>query len=562
VTAEAPERGPARLVGVALVLLTFLVYGRVAGYPFLRFDDASYVVDNPAVNAGLSAEGVRWAFTAFHSSNWHPLTWLSHMLDCQLFGLDAGKHHLVSVLLHALTALLCLAFFLRATGRLWPSAFVAAAFALHPLRVQSVAWISERKDVLAGVFFFLALLAHLAQARAPAGSGARRRAYGLLLLAFVGGLLAKPTVVTLPVVLLVVDLWPLQRWRDVGPARLVQEKVPLVLLALLSALLTVSAQRAGGALGSLAELPLDARISNALAAYGTYVVDSFAPLGLAYFYPHPALVDPGWTVFGPRALVPAALLVGFTVLLCLGRARHAAPLAGWSWFGLMLVPVIGLVQVGEQSHADRYAYLPLVGLHALVAFAPVPRRLRGAWPVALGLLALTWAGLAWREVGYWRDSRTLFERALVTTERNYLAETGLANVLRDDGEVERARAGYARALALRPAFVPALFSAGLLEHEAGNADAAVALYRRAIEAQPSHVQAHLNLGAVLGASGRLGEAIDAFGACLDLAPDEPSARANLEGVVARLESWLADDPDDDQARALLARARRALGSDG
>ncbi len=555
---RSAERGTAAIVAILLVLATFLAYGRVADAEFLRFDDGDYVTENPFVRAGLSWPGVRWACTRFHSSNWHPLTWLSHMLDVELFGLDPAGHHLANVALHAATAVLLFLFFDRTTGARTRSALVAGLFALHPLRVQSVAWVSERKDVLAGFFFVLVLLAWARYAAAPS-----RSRYLLALVLFALGLCAKPSLVAVPLVLLLVDFWPLARWSRATRARNLLEKLPFLVLALLSSAITLLAQRSGGALAPSLVIPLGARVANAASSALTYVGRTFWPAQLCYFHPHPALVDPLWRPVNAQALASGAVLLFATGAALLLRRARPALFVGWCWTLVMLLPVIGLVQVGEQSWAERYAYLPLVGVYVALLFAcEPPRALRV--PLALALLALLAAcTVATRRATLaWLDSRSLYERALLVSDKNYMAETGLANVLRDQGEIARARELYQAALAVRPTFAPALYGLGLLEQEAGDLERATALYERALASHPGLVQAHLNLGAVLGQRGELDRALEEFGRVLELVPDQPEARGNLERVRDRLRALVREGRADEATVKRLARVEEILNRDG
>jgi tetratricopeptide (TPR) repeat protein len=557
VGAEAPRvtRG-ARWIPLGLALATFVVYARVLDAEFLRFDDGEYVVDNPAVRAGLTASGARWALTAFHSSNWHPLTWLSHMLDVELFDLDAGRHHAVNVLLHAATAVLLQWFFARATRAPIRSALLASVFALHPLRVQSVAWVSERKDLLAGLAFALLLLAWLRYAERPT-----RGRYLAALGAFACGLLAKPMLVSAPLVLLVLDRWPLAR--DVPLRRRLLEQVPFVALALASCLLTLAAQRAGGALSTSLELPLVARLSNACVGVWIYLAKLVWPSGLAYFHPHPALVDPAWKPFSAAALAAAGALVAAALALLVAGRRNPAVLVGSAWTVAMLLPVLGIVQVGEQAWAERYAYLPLVGPTIALFFgvraAPAVERTLGLL-CAVALVPL--AVLTWRATGAWLGSEALYRQALIATERNYMAHTGLANVARDAGGIDQARAQYEAALEIRPAFAPALYGLGLVEQERGNRARAIELYERAIASLPGLAQAHLNLGTCLGETGELDRAIEEFGIVLALRPGEPAARANLALVRDRFAPLVESGAADPATRARHARARELLERDG
>lgn len=396
---------------IGLVVIVLVLYARAFEFEFLRYDDGDYVVNNPGVNGGLSLESLRWALTAFHSSNWHPLTWISHQMDVQVFGLRAGGHHLVNVLLHAVNAVLCFLVLEKATDRRGPSLFVAAAFALHPLRAQSVAWVSERKDVLAGLFFFLTLLAWLRYVRQPS-----TRRFGLALLAYAAGLASKPSIVTLPLLLLVLDFWPLARHRGEGARRwaaLCREKLPFLALAVLTAIVTLNAQEEGGALGSYA-FTLGERVGQAFHGYAFYVEKTLLPLGLCYFYPHPAVVHDDWSPLF-SGLMFGAVFTALTVGAWRLRERAPAVFAGWLWFVITLLPMIGLVQVGEQAYADRYAYLSTLGLLIALAFQPA---VRATWVYPALAALLFWGSFTAIEVGYWRDSRSLFARALQVTNRN------------------------------------------------------------------------------------------------------------------------------------------------
>ncbi len=553
-SARSAERGTAAIAAVLLVLATFLAYGRAAEAEFLRFDDGDYVTENPFVRTGLTWPGVRWAWTRFHSSNWHPLTWLSHMLDVELFGLDPAGHHVVNVALHAATAVLLFLFFDRTTGARMRSALVAGLFALHPLRVQSVVWVSERKDVLAGSFFALVLLLWARYAAAPS-----RSRYLLALALFALGLCAKPSLVTVPFVLLLVDYWPLGRWSRATSTRLLLEKLSFLVLALLSSAVTLLAQHSGGALTPTVTIPLAARVANAASSALAYVGRTLWPAQLCYFHPHPALVDPLWRPLNAHALSSGAVLLLATSAAILLRRARPAFFIGWCWTLVMLVPVIGLVQVGEQAWAERYAYLPLVGIYVAVLFAfEPPRALR--LPLALALLALlaVSAVVTRRATLAWLDSRSLYERALAVSDKNYMAETGLANLLRDRGEIPLAREHYQAALAVRPTFAPALYGLGLLEQEAGDLDRASALYERAIASHPGLVQAHLNLGAVLGERGELDRAIEEFATVLELVPDQPDARGNLERVRDRFRVLVREGRADAATAKRLARVEEIL----
>ncbi|HED65862.1 MAG TPA: tetratricopeptide repeat protein [Planctomycetes bacterium] len=545
-----------RLVLLVLVLAVFALHGRELGFEFLSYDDGDYVVHNPFVRDGLSVRSIAWAFGAFHSANWHPVTWLSHQLDCSLFGPDPAGHHAVNVAVAALATAVLYRFLLRSTGRLLPSAFVAAAWALHPLRVSSIAWVSERKDLLAALFLFLSL-----EQWARYGTTGARKRYGLALAFFALGLASKPSLIPVPVLLLLIDVWPLGRTRGREPVptkRLLLEKLPFLALSLASIALTLGAQSAGGTVSSLAELPLDARIGQAVRSIALYPLQSLAPSSLAFFHPHPALVDPDWAPFGPGFFGALVFLIAVTAIAL--RARRARPslLVGWLAYLVMLAPAVGLVQVGEQAWAERYASLSTLWLFAGVAFLGVRARVL---PWLAGLLIVSWAALAWREIPNWRDSRALARRALEVTDRNYTAEAILAKTFFEEGRYDDARVHYERAVAIRPRFSEALFGLGLVAQNEGRLAEAIRFYRSALVAQPDRAETWLNLGAVLGTRGDLSEAVDAFGRALALADSAPeaaaAARGNLEGMRDRLRVAPAGDPE---ARALLRRVEAALGA--
>ena len=573
---------------VALLAATLLVYSPSFRHGFVSFDDPVYVSENPVVGRGLTLEGVRWAF-GFHAGNWHPLTWLSHMLDVELFDLDAGKHHLVSALLHATNALLLFLALARMSACPWTSLAVAAFFALHPLRVESVAWASERKDVLAGTFWMATLLAWTRYAERP--SLGRSLAVSACLAL---GLGAKPMLVTLPFVLLLLDYWPLGRWsagggsraRESEPApppalpspapthpgkareetrgagagyRLFVEKLPLFALVLAAAAVTFVVQRGGGAVGSLQSLSLAERAANAAVAAVAYLRQTFWPVDLACFVPHPAVVADDLV---RELLVPALLaalgLALFTVLV-LRRARRSPYLfTGWFWYLGTLVPVIGLVQVGAQAHADRYTYLPTIGIAILVCFGlrdmvvTRPRlRIPVVGGVVLALVAL--ATLAWRQVGTWRDSRALFEHALAVDDRNYIAHTFLGKADRRAGRAEAARDHLEQALAINPRHVDAMYELGAAYRDLGDLVEARRAFKRTLRNDPADAAAHNDLGVVLLELDETEEAREHFERALALEPDSFEALLNLAQI------WVDSAPE--RARELLEHARELRPSD-
>lgn len=433
-----------------LAALVFLAFGLALLCGFVWFDDHGYVTENPAVTVGLSRAGLRWAFTTTHMYNWHPLTWLAHMADVELYGLEPAGHHLSSLLLHAANAILLFFFLRRATGS-GPAALAAAAlWAVHPLRAESVVWISERKDVLAALFGLLALLAYVR----PAGRG---RLLGTTA-AFAASLLAKPAWVTLPFLLLLLDAWPLGRWPRTPAWKLVLEKAPLWLLAAGSCAMTLAAQSAGGAVKSFASLPAGTRLANAATAVVQYLRALVWPVDLAAFYPYSANGASAAAVAGA-----AVLLLALTALAVVGARRAPWGLVGWLWFLGALVPMIGLVQVGGQAWADRYSYLPHIGLAlalaggvaAWIRQGPSSRRQRIAASVA-GALALAWVGLSRAQTAVWHNTETLFRHALAVTQDNWLIHFNLANRYQLDGRRAEACAEYRAVLEIAPNYAPAM----------------------------------------------------------------------------------------------------------
>ena len=509
-----------------LLLAVALVFGQTVRHEFVNYDDNKYVYENPRVAQGLSARGIVWAFTAIHFNNWHPLTTLSHMLDCQLYGLHAGGHHLTSVLLHAVVAILLFLVLLRITGDLWPSAFVAAVFAIHPLRAESVAWVAERKDVLSGLFFMLTLWAYAGYARRPFSLGR----YLTVVLLFALGLMAKPMLVTLPFVLLLLDYWPLGRigLHTAGISRrVVVEKLPLLALTAASCVATVIAQGTG--VIAIDVIPLPSRIANALVSYLAYIRDIFYPVGLAVLYPYPEGGLPIWKVAASSLAV-----TGISTAALVWRRRFPYLFVGWFWYVGMLVPVIGLVQVGLQSMADRYTYLPQIGLCIAVTWGvaqlAVSWRYRfRVYGATAALAVLLLMGLAWRQTSYWRDSETLWTHTLAYTTHNFLPHNNLGLALAQKGQVDEAVTHFRKALEIKPDYANAHQNLGVALEGRGQSDAAIAHYQRALELKPDYPDiTHNNLGSALARRGQLDAAIVHFRKALELRPDYVEARNNLD----------------------------------
>jgi len=536
---ERREQRGVLLVTLGLVLSIVAVYWPVRAHGFVAYDDEVYLTGNPHVAKGLDWDEIVWVFSHEHAANYHPVTWLAHMLDVELFGLAPGPHHLVNVALHALNACLVLLLARALLASPWAAALAAALFALHPLRVESVAWASERKDVLCATFFLAGLLLYLRYARAPSLGR-----YSLVALALALALLSKPMAVTFPCVALLLDVWPLRRLElehpfSAGARRAGLEKLPLLALAALGALSTWFAQEVGGAASGILAVPFGLRLLNALASYGVYLRESFWPAELAVFHPLAAVVSPE-----PRAaLLPAAAL-GVLVLVAVSaiawRARARAPwfLLGWCWYLGLLVPVIGLKQVGAQAHADRYTYLPLIGVAWIVAglaHALARRRPSLARPVAL-LAMLSVGALAVRtraQLATWRDTQSLFEHALAVEEKSYVAHAALGAYYLDRGERERARAHLEAALAIDALDASALNTLGRMELEAGNLAAAEQFLLRAKQVHASKwVRYHVGRLKLL--QGNLPAAAREFGAALELDPSLVDARFNLGQTLFQL----------------------------
>ncbi len=540
-----PVDGPPSSVPtvILLVLLTLAAFLPVLGNGFV-WDDELYLLNNPRAAGGLTLAGLGWALTTFHAANWHPLTWVSHFLDVELFGLRPAGHHLVSLLWHAGNVVLLFLLLLRLTGARGRSALVAALFAVHPLHVESVAWVAERKDVLSTFFALAAVAAYLRYLRRP-----RPAAYLTVFLLFALALAAKPMPVTLPFLLLLLDWWPLGRWhaspaaapaqsqqtdsrRRHPPGRvalLLAEKVPLLALSAASAAVTLRAQASWEAVGSL---PLGIRLANAVQAYAGYLGKTVWPRGLAILYPLRSGAPPAW-----RPLSALLLLSVVTLLVRRTLRRAPALAAGWLWFLVTLVPVIGLVQVGTQAMADRYSYLPLVGVFIMAAWAidllpPLLRLHRTAMTAACCLLALSLAGLTFLQSRYWKDTPTVFDHALRVTGDNRVAHYNLGVYRQGRGELRQAAEHYREAIRIKEDYADAHNNLGVILAGEGKTAEAISHYRRAIRADRSFAEAWCNLGVQLFEEGKAAESAAAFREALVLRPSLAEARAGLGNLLA------------------------------
>ena len=594
--------------GITVVIYLFLagislaVFGQTIRYNFVNFDDDLYVYNTPAVQAGLTIKGVALAFISPHAGNWHPLTTISHMLDCQLYGLNAGGHHATNIILHTIAVLLLFGVLRQMTGAVWKSAIVAALFAVHPLHVESVAWVSERKDVLSAVFFMLTLGAYARYAGAPSIGRYAVVAFFLGL-----GLMSKPMLVTVPFILLLLDYWPLKRIRDPAFANqpsprslgsttgreasarqtvvggLLMEKIPLLVLSAAACIITFVLQKR--AIGAIAPLPFLWRVENAFASYVIYLWKTLWPTRLAVFYPHPDNTLAIWEV-----ILAIGCLLAITVAAIVFRRERPYLFTGWFWYLGMLVPVIGLVQVGEQGHADRYTYLPHIGLFLLAVWLAADvtavRQSKSRFAVATAVVivvALAWAASI--QTSYWRNSETLWSHALAVTSDNDVAHNNLGYLCADRGELDKAISHFESAARIRSgkrdahydvgsAFVQMNLADALARK--GRSDEAMVHYEEATRLQPNYADAYYNRGNVLFAKGRIDEAIADWAKTLQIQPNDADAhtglgnallrKGSLEEAIAHYEQALALAPEDPHSRNnvawVLATASDASIRDG
>jgi len=523
--------------GAAIFVTTFIVFSGTLQNDFINFDDNEYITENNNVRQGLTVESFRWAFSTSSASNWHPLTWLSHMADCELFGLNPAGHHFTNIFLHAVNAVLLFLVFRFMTGDFWRSAFIAAFFALHPLRVESVAWASERKDVLSMFFWLLTMIFYVRFARQK-----RLRWYLAALIAFAAGLMAKPMLVTLPFVLLLLDYWPLNRLDSQKPLRLqmktvlrlVKEKIPLFILAGVSCVVTVYAQQSGDAVKDLTMLPLKFRLGNTAISYTTYIGKMIWPAKLAVFYPHP-----GNTISWPAvAAASVILLIIFAVIFLQARKRPWLA-TGWLWYFGTLVPVIGIVQVGIQKAADRYTYVPLIGISVIITWlvpGKISHRRRGRFALFAGAYAVLIALSICTAIGvtHWRNSITLFTHAAEVTKSNYRAHFNLGKAFSDAGQIDKAVHHFSIAVKMEPDWPEAHYNLGVLLFNQGELTEAIDHYTTAIKLKPDDPETHNNLGVALGMQKKFDQAIRHYNKAIKLRPRYVNAHFNLAKTLAIL----------------------------
>ena len=539
---------------VLLLVAILVVYVQVRSHHFVTYDDPVYVTENPHVQGGLTWDGLVWAFTTFYGSNWFPITWLTHMLDYQLFGLDSGWHHLTNLWIHAVSTLLLFGVLGRITGARWRSALVAFLFAVHPLHVESVAWVAERKDVLSALFWMLTLWAYAEYVAQP---GLVR--YLLTLFLFCLGLMAKSMLVTLPVVLLLLDVWPLDRGLRI------QEKLPLFAASIGASIVTYRAHWTGGAVAAFDVVPLAARLENALVSYVVYLFQMFWPAHLAVFYPYPlrSLTVP--------AIFAGIILVAVTVVAMRALPERPYVAIGWFWYLVTLLPVIGLVQTGSQAHADRYTYIPMIGFTIAVVWR-LSDALKSLRHLRVALVAVVVAACltaTWFQVGYWRDDISLYQHAIDVVPDNYLARYNLASVLEAQGRSDEALMQLREAVRVRPYYVPARAELGQLLAMKGHSDEALQELRTAVEQRPDDAISRFRLGSVLGSLGRPADAAIEFSKVIKLQPDNADAHFNLGIALAQQDKVQEAErefrvtvglrPDDATAHFNLGIALARLG---
>jgi protein O-mannosyl-transferase len=518
---------PARILLISLLAVVVAgIYLQTAGNGFINYDDPLYVTENNDVSKGLTQKGIVWAFTTFQAANWHPITWLSHMVDVQLFGMNPAGHHLTSVFFHVVNTLLLFFLFEGSTGSFWKSFVSASLFGLHPLHVESVAWVAERKDVLSTLFWLLTMLAYGRYA-----SRRKKPAYVLALIFFALGLMAKPMLVTLPLVLLLWDLWPLRRYSPIkGEGKrlsvLLLEKVPFFILTAASCVMTYYAQQAGGAVASMRSVPFDFRLINALISYWDYVWKFVWPYKLAITYPLPA------TRTLLAGIIAGSALMAVSVVFWYWRQRYPFLLVGWAWFLGTLVPVIGLVQVGEQAMADRYTYVPSIGFFLIVVWgvSSIAHRYRSGMKVLPALAVATCVVLVpvtWIQVGYWRDSVTLFSRATEVVPGSVTALRNLGEAYAEQKNLVSAQIAFQEALRLSPDNDRTHAEWGFALETAGNYDEALSHYREAVRINPRNAAVHNNMANILLQKGNLTEALFHYREAQRFDPKNPEIAFHL-----------------------------------
>ncbi len=521
------------IISLGLFLIILSIYFQASSFEFLNYDDDIYITNNTHVQSGLTLANIKWAAATDYASNWHPITWLSHMLDCQLFQLKAGAHHLVGVGIHALNTILLFLLLRLMTSTLWRAAFVAALFACHPLHVESVAWVSERKDVLSTLFWILTLYAYHYYL---ADRNIKR--YLLVLLCFLLGLGSKPMLVTLPFTLFLLDHWPYNRWLSgkVSVQQIILEKIPLIGLSLLSCLITYNAQQAGSSVVKLTSFHLSERFSNAIISYVNYLNQTIWPTKLAVFYPYPDSIMLGKTI------ASLALLAAIT-RFCWVRIKTQPYLAtSWAWYICTLVPVIGIVQVGEQAMADRYTYMPLLGIFVMVTWGTTeffgkfasPKYRQKFLAIAAAAILATLTLLSYKQTSHWQNNKELFQHAVSVTENNYFAHFQLGTDFARNGKLSKAETHLREAIKIKPEIARAHNNLALVLERSGKTEEAFKHYRKAANLDPGYFETQYNLGLLLLKELQPKEAIQYLQRSLKMRPNFQPAKTNLNRAIRML----------------------------
>ena len=564
------------LVVASLGLLVIIIYAQTTKFDFINLDDNLYVYANPVLQGGLNLDSLKWAFTSYWSANWHPLTWISHGLDISLFGMSPGSHHAVNVIFHLVNSILVFIVFRRMTGREWLSIVVAALFAVHPAHVESVAWISERKDVLSTLFWLLTMLAYVTfvtesnstnEISSPRSDIFSSSRYWLIVLLFALGLMAKPMLVTLPFVLLLCDLWPLDRLRstkDIWPRIL--EKIPLFVLSAASCVITFWAQRSIGAVETLNLLPIGTRFTNALVSYAKYIVMLFYPADLAVYYPYDKDI-PSWEIAGS-----VLLLVSVTIVCIWQIRKRPFLLVGWLWYLGTLVPVIGIMQVGSQSLADRYTYIPYLGLFTMIAWG-VSSLLEGhkfgrrAFQVTSVVAILVLSGLAMHQVSYWRNCETLYKHTLSVTSNNFLVDHNLCHHFMLADRLDEAEPLCRESIEIRPAYSEPYNTLGIIEFKRGKFPEAEQDFKQSLQYGPGYIFALINLSQAQARQGKADEAEDSIRQAVEINGGEPNAgfapalnfvgaayseQQNYQKAAENYSRYVSLQPDDAAGQTNLA----------
>ncbi len=522
------------IICIFLIVASLVVYWQITNHEFINYDDGIYVTENPHVQSGLTFKSIKWAFTTGRAANWHPVTWLSHMLDIELYGLNPMGHHWMNLQIHIINSILLFIVLKMMTGAVWKSAFVAALFALHPLHVESVAWISERKDVLSTVFWILSMWGYVRYVMQP-----DKKRYFFLILFFILGLMAKPMLVTLPFVLLLLDFWPLSRFQSKTIAGLIREKLPLFALSAASCIITFFVQKNSGAVVSAEIFPLILRIANTFISYVSYLEKTLWPQNLTLLYPYPDILPLG------RAILSGLLLLCISAVIFLARKRCPYLVTGWLWYIGTLVPVIGLVQVGPQCMADRYTYIPLIGIFIILTWGISDISARWQHRKILLLLSsvtvlLSISICTWFQTHYWQNSKTIFTHTLNITKNNSIAHYELGMAYDHVGKLNEAVLNYNEALKIDPRYAQAHHNLGIVLIRQGNTEAAIYHYNQALQIDPNYSKAYYNLAKAYMKLNKIESAIHYFQEALNIDSDMKIALFNL--------SWIYATNNDEQFR--------------